>query len=296
MGFLEAIFSGVKAFVREIVSVASEAVRIVLGEVDRSNIGRAATQLVQGATKKYFKSAADLALEERDLAAKYQKDRSRSEVDEERLRQITAERDRLKIDLDAARNANALERLRTEKNDLISAPITDDEVSATVGLLASKTCSCGDTMRIRQGALNQGTGRRSFFWQCTSATRSCPTIKLDPYEKPASLVRKEDPNLDLDVVERRAIWQRKDVLVETAGRVRQSLGEDDDDIVCPTHLLPMKLLQKNQADGLLLSSYEYVCLGVNSEGRACQHRVALETYPQVSEALRRRDGFGIIRH
>lgn len=57
----------------------------------------------------------------------------------------------------------------------------------------------------------------------------------------------------------------------------------------------MKLLQRSQADGRLLTTYEYVCLAVDSEGRACQHRISIETFPQVSEILRRREGQGIIK-
>jgi len=87
----------------------------------------------------------------------------------------------------------------------------------------------------------------------------------------------------------------KDILVQTAGRVRESLGETDAEVTCPQHLLPMKLLEKRNADGLLLNTYEYVCRGVDSKGKACQYRVPLETFPQVSEALKRRDGYGIIR-
>ena len=84
-------------------------------------------------------------------------------------------------------------------------------------------------------------------------------------------------------------------MVETAGRLRQALGEDDDHVICPTHLLPLKLLPRQNADGRLLSTYEYVCLGVDAVGRACNHRILLETFPQVSEALKRREGHGIIR-
>ena len=79
-------------------------------------------------------------------------------------------------------------------------------------------------------------------------------------------MRKPDQNLDLGLSERRQIWQRKDVLVETAKRIRQGLDYVDKEVVCPTHLLPMKLLPKARDDGLLLSSYEYVCLGVDDEG------------------------------
>ena len=56
----------------------------------------------------------------------------------------------------------------------------------------------------------------------------------------------------------------------------------------------MKLMPRPSAGGLILDSYEYICLGVNPDGRACSHKVAVKTFPQVSAALRRREGRGII--
>ena len=151
-------------------------------------------------------------------------------------------------------------------------------------------------MRIRQSGFNSDTERRRFYWQCASEKGTCPTEKLDPGHSKGSVLRKPDPNLDLGLQERRDLWNRKDVLVATAQRVRQGLGEEDGQIICPTHVLPMKLLPRAGADGRLLTTYEYVCLGVDPEGRACRHRTPLETFAQVSAALTRREGEGIIRH
>lgn len=296
MGFLESLFSGVRVFVSELVTVVADAVRVVLEEIDRSSFGRAATQFVHGATQKYFSTAQNLAAEERELAEKFVRDGRRSETDAERLQEIAAERVSLRKQIDAAKASNAAQEFRENQDQVVAVAASDDEASATVGIIASKACpECGETMRIRQGAFNDKTERRSFFWHCTSAKFACPSIKLDPAKERASVMRKQDPNLDLSAPDRRAIWKRKDVLVETAGRLRNALGEDDSEIVCPTHLLPMKLLPRSQADGRLLLTYEYVCLAVDSEGRACQHRIRLETFPQVSEALRRREGQGIIK-
>lgn len=294
MGFLESLFSGVKVLVRGIVSVAAEAVKVVLKEIDHSAFGRAATKLMEGVARSHFSTAADLAGEERELAEKYQRDGRHTVADADRLKEIEAERARLKRELEETKSRQAADEFRKQQDQVVAADVSDDETSAIVGMLSSKNCpQCGSTMRIRQGGFNDKTQRRTFYWLCTSG-KACPSIKLDPLGEPASVMRKRDPNLDLSLEERRATWQRKDVIVETATRLRQGVGEDDTEIVCPVHLLPMKLLPKSQADGRLLSTYEYVCLNVDSEGRACQHRLPLETFPQVSEALRRRDGYGII--
>lgn len=295
MGFLDSLFSGVRAFVREAMKVVAEVVHVVLEEIDRSPFGKATTRFIEGASKKYFNTASELAEEEKYLAEKMVRDGKRTSGDRDRLDEIQAERDKLKKEINELRAQQAAKEFKDNQNSVISADLSDDETSASVGIIASKECpSCGGTMRVGQGGL-RADGHRNFYWQCTDRPGACPTVKLDPHNDQATVLRKADPNLDLPVDERRAIWTRKDVLVETASRLRQGLGEDDKEIVCPHHLLPMKLLPKRNADGLLLSTYEYACLGVDSEGRACGYKVPLETFPQVSEALKRREGQGIIR-
>lgn len=221
MSILESLFAGAKALVREVAKAAAEAVRIVLDEIDRSSFGRAATRFVEGATQTYFRNAADLAAEERELAAKYRRDGNRSATDEERLHAINKEREQLKAKVDAVKNNAAAEELLSNSDDAVAAEISDDEVSGAIGVIASKTCpNCGYTMRIREGGFNPATERRHFYWQCTSA-KSCPTVKFDPMKERLAVVRKKDPNFDLSHRERREIWLRPDVLTETAQRLRQ---------------------------------------------------------------------------
>lgn len=297
MSFLDSLFSGVKVFVRELVALAADGVKAVLQEVDRSAIGRATTRLLDGVIERHFGSATILAQEERELAEKFQRDGRRSAADQERLRAIQEERDQLRTELEAARQRRAAGELRENQSKVVSAQITDDEASSAVGILSSKPCStCGASMRIRQGGFNDRTGRRSFYWLCTAGVGSCPTERLDPEKSSGSVLRKPDPNLDMGLQKRRELWTRKDILVETAQRVRQGLGEEDAEIVCPVHVLPMRLLPRASSDGRLLATYEYACLGVDDEGRACPHKIPLETFAQVSAALTRREGQGIIRH
>ena len=84
------------------------------------------------------------------------------------------------------------------------------------------------------------------------------------------------------------------MLNKAHGRLRASLDEEDEEIVCPAHMLPMKLMPKPSAGGRMLDSYEYICLGITPDGRACGHKVPVKSFPQVSAALRRREGRGII--
>ncbi len=296
MNFLEALFSGAKALVRELVSVARTVVREVLKEIDQSVFGRSATRLVDGLADRYFNQARSLSDEEKELAEKAKRDGRRTEADAERQREIDAERERVRAEMERANAERSAQELRDHADETLVARLDDDELSSSVGILAAKTCpECGGMMRIRQGAINSGV--RRFYWQCTGPNfPPCPTIKLDPSNERAGVVRMADPDLDTPKEARRAVWNRPDVIAETHGRVRQHLGDDDKQVVCPQHLLPMKLLPKRNEGGRVLDSYEYVCLGVTPEGKACSHKIELQTMPQVAAMLRRTEGEGIIRH
>lgn len=296
MSLLDSLFSGVKVFVKELVTVVGEAVRMVLEEIDRSSFGKAATELVRGFTRKYFSKAEGLAEEEREFAEKYQRDGKHSEQDKERLREIQAERERLRKEIEAAKAREAAEEFEAKRGEVIAAEMSDDELSAAVGILASKECRCGGTMRIRQGYLRHGTFDRDFYWQCTMMNPlPCPTIKLRSDELKVSVLRKENLDLDGDAKKRRQIWTNDDVINRTHTRLRQNyLDEKDEEVICPHHLLPMKLVQKRGANGGMLALYEYVCIGIRPDGNPCSYTVALETFPQVSAMFQRREGKGII--
>ena len=296
MSILEALFSGAKVFLREAASVVSEAVKVILEEVDRSAIGKATTGLIKGATKRYFTTANDLAEEERDLAEKRRRDGRLREEELERLREIERERQDLRKKMDAEKAREAAASLREAQDEVVAAAVTDDEASASVGILSTKVCpECGGAMRVRQGPTDAKTDRPKFFWQCTNSQSShCPSIKLDPQADQTSVIRRPDADLDGPRRQRVEAWNRQDVLTKTHGRLRSNLGEDDTEIICPHHLIPMKLMPKQHAGGRLLDSYEYVCLGVRLDGHACDHKVTINAFPQVSAALRRREGRGII--
>lgn len=148
MTWLSSIFSGVKAFVSETVVIAAEAIRTILVEFDRSTIGRASANFIQGATQRYFRNAIDLVEEERELARKYKTDGRRTDEDLERLAEITAERNRLRRELEAAQSREAAQNLERQKDHVIAATISDDDASASVGIIATRICwplvvSCG---------------------------------------------------------------------------------------------------------------------------------------------------------
>lgn len=295
MNFLEALFAGAKAMVKQIVGAVRTVVQGLLAEVGPSASGRNAA-LGHGASDRFFKQAQDIADQERELAEKAQRDRKRTEADVQRLRQLAIERERVRAEMERASAQRSAQQLRERADDTLLAKLDDDELSSNVGILAAKSCpACAGMMRIRQGALATDTGQRRFYWQCTEPRHPpCPSVKLDPGKQNAGVVRLADPDLDTPKAQRHAEWNRPEVLAQTHGRVRQHLGDADVQVVCPQHLLPMKLLPKRAPGGRVLDSYEYVCLGVSAEGKACEHKVELQTMPQVAAMLQRTEGEGII--
>ena len=295
MSLLDTLWGGAKALIQGVASAAREVVRAVLEEIDRSSIGRATTQLIHGVTRQHFGRAHDLADEERELAEKRVRDGKLREADLERLQAIEAERDALRKQLEATKAEEAARALMDAREDLIVANMSADEAASAVGILASKACECGGTMRIVQGGFDAKRGRQSFFWKCTVPHAiPCRTVALDPEAQKTAVLRQADPDLDGAHATRRAIWERQDVLSKAHGRLRQGLGDDDEEVICPAHLLPMKLMPKPSGSGRMLDSYHYVCLGVHTDGRACSHTVDVKSFPQVAATLKRRDGVGII--
>jgi hypothetical protein len=294
MRFLEALFSGARAILTGVVEIARHAIRAVLADIDHSAVGHAFITLASGVRQGCFSSARNFAQEERALADKYRRDGRRSESDINRLSEIRCALELVKKKLDEMNARQAEAEINRAQEDLILVLLTDDDLSASSGLLASKRCSvCGGTMRIRQGDYNKKI--RDFWWQCTAQTRVvCPTVKIDLAGEKSTILRKADPDLDGPSDVRRKLWMQPELIAKTHARLRVSLGDDDEQMVCPHHVLPMKLIQRNSSSGLMLDSYEYVCLGVTADGRACGHKVEVKTFAQVSALLRRRDGIGIL--
>lgn len=297
MSFLDALFSGAKALAKELVGIGTTLVREILHEIDNSSFGKAATRVVAGVADRMFGNAQDLADEERDLAAKYQRDGRRTEADAERLREMEAERDRLRAAMEEVNAARSAQEFKDRADDLDVHELDDDELSANVGILSAKKCpQCSESMQIVQGAFNITNNKRNFFWRCTAIRRyPCPTVTLDPAKERSRVVRLENPDFDTPRDIRRTTWEKQPVINETHARLRQHLGDEDQQLVCPTHLLPLKLMESRKKGGKLLDSYEYVCLAVNADGRACDHHVTLQTMPQVAAMLQRTEGEGIIR-
>ena len=115
--------------------------------------------------------------------------------------------------------------------------------------------------------------RTDYEWTCPACQKR---EKFDPLKEAASLVRRPDADLDLSTETRHRLWNEPKTLAETNARLSSHLGESDKDVLCPNHLIPMKLFPSLTASkGLVLDSYAYACVGMNIDGHRCPHKVPL---------------------
>ena len=114
------------------------------------------------AVSEAYRAAKDVFEEEREFREKQRRDGRLSEADEERLRELHAEREQLKQEINNLKAGVAAVKLQTES--VISTLLSADELSANTGIIASKACpDCGGIMRIRQGGRNIRTNEYRFF-------------------------------------------------------------------------------------------------------------------------------------
>lgn len=292
---LDALFRGARVLFTHAWNAAKLVIRDVIKEVNELHIVKQASRVVGAAADHLQSKAHQFNEEEADLGAKFARDGKRTNADTDRLAELAAEREQLRIQLDSSNAAKAAEELEAKADRLSAREIDDDEISGRMGVLSAKECpSCHGTMRIRQGHLSGNVGRIKFYWQCTSHPGRCKTISFDPQKAMIGTIREADADFDMDKNRRQEIWTRPAMMIDTHTRLRQHLGDDDEQITCPVHLTPMKLVQRSKRGGLLLDSYTYACMCVDARGMACNQEVQLAHMGQVAAALKRTEGRGII--
>lgn len=260
----------------------------------RKNLQQGIDLAVQAVSSAY-QASREILDEEREYKEKTFRDGRLKEADQERLQELQKERERLKREIGDLKAGIAAIKLQTEP--FRSAVLSSDELSANTGIIASKRCpDCGGTMRIRQGGRETRTGEHRFWWECISNIHGyrCRTLKVELRSENLEVARSEDPDLDGEQSKRHFVWTRPLVVQQTHARVRSLLGELDDDLMCPVHALPMRLIEKSKPGGHLLDSYQYVCSSIQVCQRVCGYTVLLETFPQVASLLRRKTSKGII--
>jgi hypothetical protein len=293
--WVDALFGIGKALIRGAEIAVSRLVRVVLEELDRSQIGQVIVAQF-GTSSDSIRRAKDIAEEEAELAEKARRDGRQRESDYERQQTLEREREKIRQEYEAAKQREAAENIRREGKDFVAPKADSDEYAASIGLVTlKKDCpTCGAPMQLKHGA-RKDDGGRDFWWTCTEVRPDpCPWAPFDPAKvDDVSMFRPPDPDLDVPAPQRRSRWTEPKTVEDAHTRLRKHIGESDQEILCPHHLLPTKLLPLLRAGGALLDSYQYACMGIR-DGKACAYSVEVNTFPQISAALKRLEGQGIL--
>jgi len=292
------LFPGSRAIVTKFINRAVDAVvsagkRLV--ETWINNTGVNDENAIVSAQKAQRSKAQELADEERYLGEKFIRDGYRKPADADRLQQITVEREDVGAKIGETSALKAAQDIAATGN-LISVPASLDELVTQVGILSTKQCErCGGLMTLQVGENSKNVGQK-IYWNCTAANPLYPHREWVRPSDVAPQISVREPHADLDIssADRRKALTDKGVLAETAGRVRAHLGKEDEAILCPVHHLPMKLLPVANPGGLILDSYQYTCLCVQADGRACNQTLPVKSFGQVSGLLTRLEGRGIL--
>jgi hypothetical protein len=291
-----AIFPGAKAIVTKAVDravvVVVNAGRAFIEEWSKSpSLKSRGTP--EATTKAQRDAAEELAEKEKYFAEKFKRDGHRKSSDADQIEEIERSRDALRKEMGETNAIDSAQEIATAEN-LISKPVTGDEIAAQIGILSTKECpSCGGIMTLQFDARNNLVGQK-FKWLCTAHPLRCRLIYVTENELKRQIsVRQPDSDLDASEAERKS-WNDQSLAAKTAGRVRMHLGDEDKAILCPKHLLPMKLLPLANSSGAMLDSLQYTCMGVDDTGKACSHTVPVKSWGQVSSLLNRIEGRGIL--
>ncbi|MCX7204381.1 MAG: hypothetical protein NT086_00070 [Proteobacteria bacterium] len=297
MSFLESLFSGAVSFVRNTLQEGKEFIQEAVHSIVKAFASEKAAKFASKTTGQLidmFATAKDLVQEEKELYTKAAHDNKQTEADKERLYEIAQERAELKKQMDKASAENSAHDIVEAAEELISTVLTANEAAANIALLATKPCpECNTPMRLTHHSQDTLTKQQKLKWQCTKLNSTCKPIFFKP-EAEVVVLRKPTYDLDGNAIVIAGYMHQPAMLKSTHSRLRESLGREDQAITCPTHLIPMRMLEIPSADGSILGSYHYMCTAVADDGRACRYKVPVASMQQVSATLRRSEGRGIL--
>lgn len=237
-----------------------------------------------------------------DLKRKKAKDGDLSGTDRERAQQLAKEREAIFDEYQATKAHSTAQELKAHPDDFRATEITPD----TTNLLQyhmgpavlKKNCDCGWPMVLQHRNVAE-PGFNDFFWQCSRyyANDNRPKCKNAPFvATDLSLLHKagipeiEVPNKDLQL-----IAEQKPVQQSVIGRIGEHLNQEDAEVLCPVHMVPMVLRQKRAHNGHILDMYFLACSHMANDAQLrCGHTVKLKSYPQLAAYLRRVEGTGIL--
>lgn len=237
-----------------------------------------------------------------ELKRKRAKDGNLSEADRERAQELATERQAIFDEYQETKASATAKELETNPEQFKSTDITE----RTTNLLQyhmgpavlKKKCGCGWPMVLQHRNVPE-PGFNDFFWQCSryyakdgrAKCKNAPFVATDlTLLHKAGIPEIEVPNKDLQL-----IADQKPVQQSIIARVADHLNQEDTDVPCPVHLVPMILRQKRNHNGHVLDMFFLSCSHLAKDTQLrCGHTVKLKSYAQLAAYLRRSESTGIL--
>ena len=237
-----------------------------------------------------------------ELKLKKAKDGNLSDTDSERVDKLVKGRIEVFEEYQANKSEETARNLKEYPDDFKSTEITDD----TINLLQyhmgpavlKKNCNCGWPMVLQHKTILTPKFN-DFFWQCSrfyvndgrQKCKNSPFVATDlKLLHKTGIPEIEMPNSDLQL-----IAEQKPVQVNIIKRVIDHINQEDSEVLCPVHIVPMVLRQKQAHSGHILDMYFLACSHLAKDAHLrCRHTVKLKSYPQLAAYLRRTEGIGIL--
>lgn len=290
---LDALFSGVASFVLRIAKpIIQAAIQAVLQELNITKRDRTPPTQHAKAAKDIDEEISDM---ERSAA---RAGRPLSPHDEERIDELKLKKAEEFSNFERAKKAQVAEELANAPESFKTSDLSsgqEHQLQYHLGLVVlEKRCpKCGYPMKLQHKTVDEPSFD-DFFWQCTrfyvkDNLAKCRSLQFT--SRDLKLLHKNDvPELQINKVDLATIASEKSVQKTTILRMNEHLGQDDEDIVCPVHFIPMILREKNGgADGPLLDRYHLRCAHFQ-----CSQTTKLKSFAQLASYLRRKDGTGIL--
>ena len=293
---LEAVFGGIASFLLKLApKVLSSVVRALTDELQSATkpgwLPKGIAAGIDGIIAKI--KAIDQEISGRERAGA--RSDSAMSAEQEHIAELQKQKQEHFRNLEQAKKNKAADQLARQPDEFTQTPLDDNQTHLLqyhLGLLVlEKRCpKCRYPMKLQHQNMDDPSFA-NFFWQCTRfyTGEKCSTVQFRATD--IKLLHEKDvPELEISKADLLTIGSEKAIQTDTIARMKDHLGTEDSDILCPAHSVPMMLREKQEGTRLpLLERYHLRCPHFR-----CTQTEKLKSVPQLAAFLRRKEGIGII--
>lgn len=305
MGFIEAIFGGFGSFVIKGINTVHQLARNYVSRlVDEALKERVVenqpssnpTSVNVHVVYNVQNEIKNIDIEQTEIEKKRARDGSLNLSDIEKLEELQKQREDKFEQWQKAKTQEVITEQAKNPDSYETSFLNNDNVHILqfqMGqVVLEKRCVCGRPMMLQHRDRKDGSIflLNDFFWSCVGyyssqcrGTQRFKTQDIGLLHK-ANILELQLSNTELGQSFTRPLIQK------TVVRLRQHLGEEDRDILCPIHHVPMILREKDKSNhsNVVLDMFHLRCPHFQ-----CQHTVKLKSLAQIAAFLHRKEERGI---